>query len=85
MTRSKVPLDLASSEKISPIYRRALPLHPLTSCLAHNKLFSSPGASSGFGRLIAKTLAGKNYRVFATMRNLNGRNAAAAREASRGE
>jgi len=38
------------------------------------------GASSGFGRLIAETLARKNYRVFATMRNVSGRNAAAARE-----
>jgi len=38
------------------------------------------GASSGFGRLIAETLARKNYQVWATMRNLNGRNAAAARE-----
>src|SRR6266852_3091977 len=38
------------------------------------------GASSGFGRLIAETLSRKNYQVFATMRNVNGRNAAAARE-----
>jgi NAD(P)-dependent dehydrogenase (short-subunit alcohol dehydrogenase family) len=38
------------------------------------------GTSSGFGRLIAETLARKNYQVFATMRNVNGRNAAAARE-----
>jgi NAD(P)-dependent dehydrogenase (short-subunit alcohol dehydrogenase family) len=38
------------------------------------------GASSGFGRLIAETLARKNYQVFATMRNVKGRNAAAARE-----
>ena len=38
------------------------------------------GASSGFGRLIAETLARKSYRVFATMRNVNGRNGAAARE-----
>jgi NAD(P)-dependent dehydrogenase (short-subunit alcohol dehydrogenase family) len=38
------------------------------------------GASSGFGRLIAKTLAHKNFQVFATMRNVNGRNATAARE-----
>src|SRR6266850_8456206 len=38
------------------------------------------GASSGFGRLIAETLARKNYRVFATMRNVNGKNAAAAQE-----
>jgi NAD(P)-dependent dehydrogenase (short-subunit alcohol dehydrogenase family) len=38
------------------------------------------GASSGFGRLIAETLARKKFQVFATMRNLKGRNAAAARE-----
>ncbi len=38
------------------------------------------GASSGFGRLIAETLARKKFQVFATMRNVNGRNAAAARE-----
>ncbi len=38
------------------------------------------GASSGFGRLISETLARKNFRVFATMRNVNDRNAAAARE-----
>ena len=38
------------------------------------------GTSSGFGRLIAETLARKNYQVFATMRNVKGRNAAAARE-----
>ena len=38
------------------------------------------GANSGFGRLIAETLARKNFRVFATMRNVSGRNAAAARE-----
>ena len=38
------------------------------------------GASSGFGRLIAETLARKNYRVFATMRDLKSRNAGGARE-----
>ena len=38
------------------------------------------GASSGFGRLIAETLARKKYQVFATMRNVAGRNAAVARE-----
>jgi NAD(P)-dependent dehydrogenase (short-subunit alcohol dehydrogenase family) len=38
------------------------------------------GASSGFGRLIAETLARKNFTVFATMRNVRTRNAAAARE-----
>lgn len=38
------------------------------------------GSSSGFGRLIAETLARKGLRVFATMRNVKTRNAAAARE-----
>jgi NAD(P)-dependent dehydrogenase (short-subunit alcohol dehydrogenase family) len=38
------------------------------------------GASSGFGRLIAETLARKNYQVFATMRNVKGRSAEAVRE-----
>jgi NAD(P)-dependent dehydrogenase (short-subunit alcohol dehydrogenase family) len=38
------------------------------------------GTSSGFGRLIAETLARKNYQVFATMRNVQGRNAAVALE-----
>jgi NAD(P)-dependent dehydrogenase (short-subunit alcohol dehydrogenase family) len=38
------------------------------------------GTSSGFGRLIAETLARKKFQVFATMRNVKGRNASAARE-----
>jgi NAD(P)-dependent dehydrogenase (short-subunit alcohol dehydrogenase family) len=38
------------------------------------------GTSSGFGRLIAETLARKDFQVFATMRNVKGRSAAAARE-----
>ena len=38
------------------------------------------GASTGFGRLIAEALTGKNCRVFATMRGVNGKNANAARE-----
>jgi NAD(P)-dependent dehydrogenase (short-subunit alcohol dehydrogenase family) len=38
------------------------------------------GTSSGFGRLIAETLARKQFQVFATMRNVNGRNAGVARE-----
>lgn len=38
------------------------------------------GTSSGFGRLIAETLARKKFQVFATMRNTKTRNAAAARE-----
>jgi len=38
------------------------------------------GASTGFGRLIAETLARMGYRVFATMREVTGRNAPAAAE-----
>jgi NAD(P)-dependent dehydrogenase (short-subunit alcohol dehydrogenase family) len=38
------------------------------------------GAATGFGRLIAETLARKRYRVFATMRDVSGRNAPAAGE-----
>jgi NAD(P)-dependent dehydrogenase (short-subunit alcohol dehydrogenase family) len=38
------------------------------------------GASSGFGRLIAETLARKNFQAFATMRSASGRNAGTARE-----
>ena len=38
------------------------------------------GTSSGFGRLIAETLARKEFHVFATMRNAKTRNAAAAHE-----
>jgi NAD(P)-dependent dehydrogenase (short-subunit alcohol dehydrogenase family) len=36
------------------------------------------GSSSGFGELIAKTLAGDGHHVFATMRGVDGRNASAA-------
>jgi NAD(P)-dependent dehydrogenase (short-subunit alcohol dehydrogenase family) len=36
------------------------------------------GTSSGFGRLTAELLARQGYRVFATMRNIQGKNAAAA-------
>ena len=38
------------------------------------------GASSGFGRVMAETFARKHYRVFASMRNVHDRNAAAATE-----
>src|SRR5205823_4015979 len=37
------------------------------------------GCSSGFGELIVKTLAASGYRVFATMRDVQSRNAPAAR------
>jgi NAD(P)-dependent dehydrogenase (short-subunit alcohol dehydrogenase family) len=38
------------------------------------------GASTGFGRLMAESLARRGYRVFATMRHIAGKNARAARE-----
>ncbi|MDC0740282.1 SDR family oxidoreductase [Polyangium mundeleinium] len=38
------------------------------------------GTNSGFGRLITLTLAKKGHTVFATMRDITGRNAAAAEE-----
>jgi len=38
------------------------------------------GTSSGFGRVIAETLARKKLQVFATMRDIRGRNAAVAGE-----
>jgi NAD(P)-dependent dehydrogenase (short-subunit alcohol dehydrogenase family) len=38
------------------------------------------GTSSGFGRLMAEGFARKGFRVFATMREMEGRNAAAAEE-----
>src|SRR5262249_41998445 len=38
------------------------------------------GASTGFGRLIAEAAARKGYRAYATMRNVQGKNAANARE-----
>ena len=34
----------------------------------NGKVVVGTGASTGFGRLIAQTLARKDYRVFATMR-----------------
>jgi NAD(P)-dependent dehydrogenase (short-subunit alcohol dehydrogenase family) len=37
------------------------------------------GTNSGFGRLITLTLARKGHQVFATMRDIEGRNAAAAK------
>src|SRR5277367_4801734 len=38
------------------------------------------GCSTGFGRVIAETLARKKYQVFAGMRAIRGRNAANARD-----
>ncbi len=38
------------------------------------------GSSSGFGRRIAETLAQQGHRVFASLRDVNGRNASSAKE-----
>jgi len=46
----------------------------------NTKVVLITGASSGFGRLIAETLARKKFTVFATMRSVNNRNAGVARE-----
>jgi NAD(P)-dependent dehydrogenase (short-subunit alcohol dehydrogenase family) len=48
--------------------------------MSTGKVVLVTGASTGFGRLIAETLARKGCQVFATMRNVNGKNAAAAQE-----
>ncbi|WP_394849766.1 SDR family oxidoreductase [Pendulispora brunnea] len=40
------------------------------------------GASTGFGRLLVETLARRGHTVFASMRGIDGRNAAAASELS---
>jgi len=48
--------------------------------MQHDAVVVITGASTGFGRLMAETLARDGYRVFATMRNIDARNAAAARE-----
>ena len=40
-----------------------------------NKVILITGASTGFGRTAAETLAQRGYRVFATMRDCSGRNA----------
>jgi NAD(P)-dependent dehydrogenase (short-subunit alcohol dehydrogenase family) len=45
-----------------------------------DKVILITGTSTGFGRTAAETLARRGYRVFATMRDISGRNAA-AREA----
>lgn len=48
--------------------------------MSQGKVVLVTGASSGFGKLIAETLARKSFQVFATMRSVNGKNAAAAQE-----
>jgi NAD(P)-dependent dehydrogenase (short-subunit alcohol dehydrogenase family) len=43
-----------------------------------NKVILITGTSTGFGRTAAETLAQRGYRVFASMRDISGRNAATA-------
>jgi len=51
-----------------------------SSDLTEKSVILITGCSSGFGRLIAETMARKGYRVFATMRAVQDRNADVARE-----
>jgi NAD(P)-dependent dehydrogenase (short-subunit alcohol dehydrogenase family) len=52
----------------------------MRATMDEGKVVLITGTSSGFGRLIAETLARKKYRVFATMRDIKGRNATVAGE-----
>ena len=47
---------------------------------ARNRAVLITGCSSGFGKLIAMTMAAHGYHVCATMRDIHGRNADASRE-----
>lgn len=51
--------------------------------MARSDVVLITGASTGFGRWIAETLARNGYRVFATMRDIGRRNAEKAREMRR--
>jgi NAD(P)-dependent dehydrogenase (short-subunit alcohol dehydrogenase family) len=48
--------------------------------MSNNPVVLITGTSAGFGRLAAETLARRDYHVFATMRDIAGRNALAADE-----
>ena len=48
--------------------------------MATNDVMLITGCSTGFGRVMAETLARKKYRVFAGMRDTKGRNAASAEQ-----
>lgn len=47
--------------------------------MSQSKIALITGSNSGFGRLTAQTLARKGYTVFASMREVDGKNAEAAR------
>ncbi len=48
--------------------------------MAANDVVLITGCSTGFGRVMAETLARRKYRVYAGMRNIDGKNAANANE-----
>src|SRR6266852_8377 len=50
------------------------------AAMDRGKVVLITGTSSGFGRVIAETLGSKKYQVFATVRDIEGRNATVARE-----
>src|SRR5713101_8986748 len=52
----------------------------MRAAMDDGKVVLITGTSSGFGRVIAETLARKKYHVFATMRDIKGRNATVARQ-----
>lgn len=49
-------------------------------CTMSKKVVLVTGSSSGFGRLISQALARANHKVYASMRDVNGKNAANAQQ-----
>jgi NAD(P)-dependent dehydrogenase (short-subunit alcohol dehydrogenase family) len=73
-------MPMSMEPTVSKLYHQ---LHPPTLqelIMNPAKVVLITGCSSGFGRLMAETLARKHYQVFATMRALQDRNANAAHE-----
>src|SRR5256885_12972002 len=48
--------------------------------LSSQQVILVAGSQSGFGRRIVETLARQGHRVFASLRDVNGRNASSAKE-----